>query len=1087
MTNWRKQLSDWADAIAPRQGRMCLVVDDDAAVPLVQVLAAEVLAGPVLLLAADAGEADRLEQLCRGAAEMLGEGKPVIRVPAVGGTNRQYWIAGNDAVRCAAMQRALDGEAGIYVCSVAGLQAPAFAPEVFRERSFTVAPGDRAWTPETLSRHLVELDYDNEFEVSRPGEFARRGGILDVYSPVHDAPVRLEFFGDVVESMRSFDAETQRSTGAVESLRVVPRGTMASVPEEDTGFSFREYLPADVPVLAATPEHLLAHEERFGSEDSRQRLADKLESESLFAAISDAVSAVGDALCSALPERRVPAHAIADLLPVLSSALGELSSDDAREQMLSQLRSWSAAGYLLVACCGSEGEAARFREVAGSAADLRDLALEVDPVSIPAGVALPDARLILLSERELFGRRPQPASRRRSRKPLIEEWRESEASELEEGCYAVHATRGICRYHGVREVETAGQLQEAAELEFADEMRLYVPLDQIHLVSRYYGGGKTAPPLAKIGGAAWRRARGAAEQAVWDMAAEMLRMDALRRNSRGLSLPRGGDWELSFAQSFPYRETPDQERAIAEVLEDMEAERPMDRLLCGDVGYGKTEVAVRAAFRAVLHGKQVAVLVPTTVLAQQHYTTFVNRMADYPVAIGVLSRFQTGAEQRRTLEQLAEGTLDIVVGTHRLVQSDVMFNDLGLLIVDEEQRFGVKHKEKLKRLRTTLDILTMTATPIPRTLYFSISGIRHLSTIMTPPADRRPVTTVVGKYDETLIREAILRELEREGQVFFVHNRVRTIWRMAEHLRGLVPEARFSVAHGQMDAHELAETMQSYVNGEVDVLVCTTIVESGVDIPNANTILIDRADRFGLAELYQLRGRVGRYHHQAYAYFLLPPMGALPENARERLAAIRRYTDLGTGFKLALRDLEIRGAGNLLGNEQSGHIAAVGFELYCDLLRRAVDQLEHGGANVYPQDVDLDLEQVVFAVEDRRGRLAAAIPADYVADEAVRLDCYRELRRLDSVSRIDAFGAELRDRFGPPPAQVSHLLATARIRVSAAARGIHSVSCRNSRLALQTDGGLLKKPGGGLPVLQTDTAEQQLEEIEETLRNAELK
>lgn len=1086
MSTWHKKLKDWAAAIRPEGGRCRLTVDDAAAVTLVQTAVACVLSGPRLLLAADAGEADRLEQFCRSIADILGLEAPVVRVPAVGGTNRQYWIPGNDAVRCVAMQRALDGEEAIYVGSVAGVHAPAFAPDVFRQRSFTLRQGDDAWTLDGLARRLVELDYDNEFEVTQPGEFARRGGIVDVFSPVEAVPVRLEFFGDTVESMRSFSPETQRSTGEVQSMRIVPRGTMASVPETETGVTFRDYLPEALPVLVGDPGHLFDHEKRFGSAETQAMLEQLLAGEPRLVTVVDAVSAATEAPDERMGCQPVQAHAIADLLPVLSAALGELSADGARAQMVSQLRAWRSAGYTLVACCGSDGEAARFREVAASAEDLRDLPLDVESFILPAGLALPDARLILLSERELFGRKPRAERVRKPRRPVVEEWRDSEASELEEGCYAVHATRGICRFHGIGEVETGGQLQEAAELEFADDMRLFVPLDQIHLVSRYYGGGKTAPPLAKIGGAAWRRARSAAEQSVWDLAADMLRMDAVRKNSRGTSLPQVSEWELTFAQAFPYRETPDQEQAIQQVLEDMAAERPMDRLLCGDVGYGKTEVAIRAAFRAVLNGKQVAVLVPTTVLAQQHYTTFVNRMADYPVSIGVLSRFQTGSEQKATLETLAEGTLDIVVGTHRLVQDDVVFNDLGLLIVDEEQRFGVKHKEKLKRLRTTLDILTMTATPIPRTLYFSISGIRNLSTIMTPPADRRPVTTIVGKYDETLIREAILREVEREGQVFFVHNRVRTIWRMADHLRTLVPEARFAVGHGQMEAHELAETMQRYVNGGIDVLVCTTIIESGVDIPNANTILIDRADRFGLAELYQLRGRVGRYHHQAYAYFLLPPMGALPQNARDRLAAIRRYTDLGTGFKLALRDLEIRGAGNILGTEQSGHIAAIGFELYCDLLRRAVDQLEKGAGQIYPQDVDLDLEQIVFAVEDKRGRLAAAIPGSYVTDESVRLDCYRELRRMQSTDRVDDFGAELRDRFGPPPPEALNLLATARIRILAVARGVHSVSCRGGRLALQTDKGLLKRPGGGLPQLAAETPADQLAEIEDLLATARL-
>ncbi|MBR4371573.1 MAG: DEAD/DEAH box helicase, partial [Victivallales bacterium] len=514
---------------------------------------------------------------------------------------------------------------------------------------------------------------------------------------------------------------------------------------------------------------------------------------------------------------------------------------------------------------------------------------------------------------------------------------------------------------------------EVIELEFDEEKRLYVPLEQVNLVSRYMGSGKTTPSLSKLGGVAWRKTKDAAGAAAWDLAADMLRIEAMRQKASGQSFKPQVEWERAFVGSFPYTETPDQTTAIESVLADMEADKPMDRLLCGDVGYGKTEVAMRAAFRAVLNGKQVAVLVPTTVLCQQHYQSFMERMSGFPITIETLSRFRTHAEQSDVLERTARGEVDIVIGTHRLLSNDVQFASLGLLIIDEEQRFGVADKQRLKQMRANLDILTMTATPIPRTLYFSISGIRNLSTIMTAPSDRLPVTTIVAQFDMELIRQAIVREMERGGQVFFLYNRVQTIYQMEEMIKKLVPTARTVVAHGQMSSGKLEDVMTKFVKGDYDVLVCTTIIESGVDIPNANTIIIDRADRFGLSELYQLRGRVGRNDRQAFAYMLMPPMGALATNARDRLEAIRRYTHLGAGFKLALRDLEIRGAGNILGTEQSGHIAAVGFDLYCQLLKEAVSRLSDHKSSL-PMPVEITFDKTSFALVAARGRTALGIP-----------------------------------------------------------------------------------------------------------------
>ncbi|MBP5301273.1 MAG: transcription-repair coupling factor, partial [Victivallales bacterium] len=621
---------------------------------------------------------------------------------------------------------------------------------------------------------------------------------------------------------------------------------------------------------------------------------------------------------------------------------------------------------------------------------------------------------------------------------------------------AVHVSYGICRYHGVKLKDISGERLEALELEFAGDARIYVPLDQSFMVSRYVGGTKHEPALSRLGSGHWSSTLEKAQNAAWDLAAGLIRLEAVRNSSPGFKFHPAVDWERAFASSFPFALTKDQEEALEACYQDMAAEKPMDRLLCGDVGYGKTEVALRAAFRAVMNNKQVAVLVPTTVLAEQHFQTFRSRLAEFPVKVEVLSRFRTAAEQRKILNELAGGELDIVVGTHRLVSEDVHFANLGLVIIDEEQRFGVRHKQRLKELRASVDVLTMTATPIPRTLYLSLAGLRNLSTIMTAPANRLPVNTIVANYDETLIAEAIKRELERGGQVFFLHNRVQTIRKVEEFLRKLVPQARIAVGHGRMEADELEEVMTEFVKGSSDVLLCTTIIESGIDIPNANTIIIDHAERFGLSELYQLRGRVGRYFRQAYAYMLLPPMGILPRNARERMEAIKRFTHLGAGFRLAMKDMEIRGAGNLLGSEQSGHIAAVGFDLYCDLLKAAVARLQNQPA-VTRQAVPIELEMVCNSLTPVKGQLQAVIPPEYVEEEAARVAIYKHLNTLITTEQVENYAKELSDRFGALPEAVRNLLAVQRLQALARQNRLVRVSLANGRVVIETSHGLYRR------------------------------
>ncbi|MBM4156249.1 MAG: transcription-repair coupling factor [Lentisphaerae bacterium] len=699
--------------------------------------------------------------------------------------------------------------------------------------------------------------------------------------------------------------------------------------------------------------------------------------------------------------------------------------------------------------------------------------------ALSEGFELEDGSLTVVAEGDLFPRRAalgrydlharRPGPRRTEGERFLD------AGQMEPGELVVHVEHGIGRYLGLLEIEIAGQFQEALAVEYADNAKLYVPVGQAHLLSRYVGLGGRRPELHKLGGRRWKSEKEAAERAVRDLAGSLLETQALRQTRPGHAFAADGPWQTELEAAFPYHETDDQLRAIADVKRDMEAARPMDRLICGDVGYGKTEVAMRAAFKAVMDGRQVAVLVPTTVLAQQHHDTFRERMAAFPVTVEMLSRFRTRMEQRRTIERLRGGKVDIVIGTHRLVQADVAFRDLGLVIIDEEQRFGVEHKESLKRLRSTVDVLTMTATPIPRTLYLGLTGARDLSVIQTPPQERLAIETIVRPWDEALVRDAILRELDREGQVFFLHNRVMSIHDRLETLRRLVPEARIEAGHGQMNEGELADLMHRFTAGEIDVLLCTTIIESGVDIPRVNTILIERADRFGMADLYQLRGRVGRYKHQAYAYLLLPRHGRLLDTARQRIGALRRHSGLGAGFRLALRDLETRGAGNLLGAEQSGHIAAVGFDLYCQLLRRTVARLK-GEVAPAPATARLALDFIDLSPDPLAAGGAAVIPTDYVEDEVQRLQLYRRIAGACAETDVRELAAEFRDRFGPLPPPLDRLLKLARLKIAASAKNLESVEVDGDRAILMHRGEPVLS-GGRIPRLRARSLVGKLDEL----------
>jgi transcription-repair coupling factor (superfamily II helicase) len=917
---------------------------------------------------------------------------------------------------------------------------------------------------EGVLEKLARAGYERVPQVSTRGQFAVRGGIVDLYSWQAPLPVRVEFFGDEIESLREFDLDAQTS---VRDLRKID--ILLGAPEEQTGF-VRDY---------TSPEHIQIEIEP--AENSKTQIQ-----------ISEGwIEGGPEDFSGAFQDCDVGEFAVGDFM------LAEAK----RNQFVKRLNDWRATNSRIVIYFQTEGEIERFRELIDPTA-LQDVDLVLG--TLARGFCFPAANLVVLSAAELFGRFAPHARRRLYR---AERHRaQIDFSELNEGDFVVHLEHGVGRFLGLTKIgrarvraglafpgapenlSTDGSAsrpyqepdQEVLALEFASDAKLYVPLEQAYLVSRYVGVGKKSPPLSSLADAKWARAKKNAAASIFDYAGKMLTLQAERETNAGHAFGADTKWQLEFEHSFPFRETPDQMKAIIETKIDMERPRPMDRLICGDVGFGKTEVAVRAAFKAVMEGKQVAVLAPTTVLAQQHFEVFRQRMLDYPVRIEMLSRFRSQGEQRKILDLLRKGGIDIVIGTHRLISGDVVFKDLGLVVIDEEQRFGVLHKEKFKELFKLVDVLTLSATPIPRTLYLSLVGAKDMSTIETPPLNRLPVETIVCGYDERIIRDAIKRELDRQGQIYFLHNRVQSIERVREKIVDLVPDARVEIGHGQMNADELEAVMARFVAGEIDVLVCTTIIESGLDIPNANTIIIDRADRFGLADLYQLRGRVGRAEHKAYAYLLLPREMMTVGAARKRINAIKQYSSLGAGFRIAMRDLEIRGAGSILGTAQSGHIIAIGFDLYCQLLKQAVAQLK--GGKFQPRlEIELRLDFVAtneaeFAQFGPGERVPAFVPTNYISDTGLRIKAYRELAENTTRDQLDRRKRDWRDRFGKFPPPVDNLFLLGEIKLAAAKAGITRVEVRERKLMLTRRGDFILV-GGKFPRLVADNIEQHLGEI----------
>ncbi len=935
-----------------------------------------------------------------------------------------------------------------------------------------------------LARACLMSGYEIVNMVISPGRFARRGGIIDLWPPAERYPVRLEFFGDEIDTLRYFDPATQRTIKSgtearLERLLLTPAREFIIRPDSPPLEEDEHYSEFHIPRLHLTPASVLDYLPREGMViiDDRQALEDTI-SEIEEQALTRKAEQIRDGTLSEdFPTPYLGWTEIQDILlshqtldlgypyftEVESPLLGASTDETPGAHLADRFEPGPRFGGRLKTLLEHIGERRqaghRIVIVSRQAARLQELWQEQRPSPTAGPVvtfienSLAEGWIFhphnahpvhLLTDGEIFGwRRPEP--RRRARP--VAEAPESSYTDLEIGDYVVHIDHGIGRFVGLVERTVEGISREYLCVEYEDDAQLFVPVHQADRLTRYIGADGRPPRLSRLGSPSWRNVKSHVKEAVQEVAEDLLELYATRSVVKGYAFGQDQSWQQELEASFPYVETDDQMRVLAEVKEDMESDRPMDRLICGDVGYGKTEVALRSAFKAVLDGKQVAILVPTTVLAQQHFNTFRQRLAAFPVQVEMLSRFRTPQEQREIISRLIHGSLDIVIGTHRLLSSDVEFKDLGLLIIDEEQRFGVTHKEALKKMRTEVDVLTLTATPIPRTLYMALSGVRDISTMTTPPEERLPIVTHVGPYSPKLVRQAILREIERGGQVFFVHNRVQTIEAMQSHLRQIMPEARITVAHGQMKERDLSARMQEFSSGEVDVLLSTSIIESGLDIPNANTLIVDRADTFGLAQLYQLRGRVGRGAQRAYAYFFRHRRKSPTIEGRMRLETIAENTQLGAGFSIAMRDLEIRGAGDILGSRQHGHIAAVGFHLYTSLLAEAVRRLrKQRGLQDAPTIGAIQIPLTPVNVELP---LPVNIPSDYVPDKGVRLGLYRRIANIRTLAELDALTEEFEDRFGPPPEMTLNLFFQLKLRLLAESAGLASINMDSGQLALR--------------------------------------
>jgi transcription-repair coupling factor (superfamily II helicase) len=1065
---------------------------------------------PVIVVVADNKAAEALEPMLKAGCELTGavDSNRVVRLPAHDVLPFENLSPHPDVQeqRAAALWKLVTGAVDILIAPVESAALKLFDREYYAGLAVQLRRGEEV-DVEVLTGHLAAVGYTQMDLVEMPGQFTRRGGILDVYSPEHDRPIRIEFFGDEIETIRKFDPETQRSLSALDETQLLPltetpvterllaavhaRLSRQRIEGEDEEMAadlaaaggvsvfpgwefFSAVAGAEKSLLSLAPKCALFVDEPAMVRNQIDRWWNKVEQRHERSGIGSLIRPEDIYLRPEVLQAQLQSHMGFDLdqlgaIDVLDqdTTLGEIELNTrptlrfhgSIPALTEQLRGLMLTETRIVLAAPNQGDVERLAtvlreyqipyrlgsrtmrpggetvldEASYMAGDLRVPVIVRTPLS--AGVSFSDVNLVLFGANDLsdeadVAARPEP--KRSKTAAFVSDFRD-----LGVGDYVVHVEHGIAQYQGLKEIVQDGLSVEFMILEFAESAKLYVPLTRLDLIQKYRStDAGPAPVLNRLGSQQWSKTKARVRKAMQDMTDELLKLYAERTTAQGTAFSKDNDFQREFEGSFDYNETEDQLSAIRAIKYDMESTTPMDRLLCGDVGYGKTEVAMRAAFKAVQDGKQVAVLTPTTILSFQHFETFKKRFAQFPINIEMISRFRTPKEQKLIVEQVETGKVDILIGTHRLLSKDIKFQDLGLLVVDEEQRFGVRHKERLKQMRKEIDVLAMSATPIPRTLHMSLVGLRDMSVIETPPKDRMAIQTVVAKFDEKIVRSAVEVELERGGQVYFVHNRVESIYEIASRIQELVPSARVAVGHGQMSETELERVMLAFMSHEYDVLVATTIIENGLDIPLANTILINRADRHGLSELYQLRGRVGRSNRRAYAYLLIPPENELTEIARRRLAALKEFSDLGAGFKIAALDLELRGAGNMLGGEQSGHIEAVGFELYTSMLEAAVKEMKGESSEERP------------ATQLSLG-IALRVDESYVPEENQRLRLYKKIAGAASEAAVDEVRAEMEDRYGPPPDATVYLLEAARVRLECERMGIAQIDRKRSELQIR--------------------------------------
>ena len=1017
----------------------------------------------------------------------------------------------------------------VIVTTPQGLLQPAPSPKWLKTNRIYIQVG-QSYPFGLFVEHLTQsLGYDSEALCEKPGQFAIRGGIIDIYPLNTNVPFRIDFFGDKVETLRELDPTTQRSGASMDTLTIAPNPKSKDV-QEGMIFQYMDtktlWILQEPNVLITDNPDLFCTEKKVAPQLNYQKLFIQREKyDDSYYGLTE-LDTGETALGHNVKRYTYKTEPLTNYRRFSSNeqlGLERITAEQAsRLEFLKQVKTWQQQGYTIYFVFKNKSESNRIRTILNDEPDLKGLnphfiegplneGFRINHIEDSHRIRFSPTKntsgLIVATDSEILGRRHRRITplRKRSTPTLSPVNQLLDFSELAEGDFVVHLQHGICIYRGLGKIDLEDQQQEVISLEFEEGILLHLPLQQSHLISRYIGLSKRRPKLSRLGGNTWKKTRRAAEAATLDFAAQLLQLQARRTLLEGHAFGPDHPWQKDFEDDFIHSETQDQLAAIKAVKADMEAIRPMERLICGDVGFGKTEIILRAAFKAVLDGKQVAILTPTTVLAQQHFNTFQERMREYAVAVEMISRFRTPQQQKKILHMLKEGGIDILIGTHRLLSSDITFKDLGLLVIDEEHRFGVRQKERLKQLRQAVDVLTLSATPIPRSLYLALTGTRSMSVIETPPTDRLPIQTVVRNYSPEVIKDAIQFEINRGGQVFYLHNRIGTIQTIAEQLRELIPGIRVALGHGQMAEEELEEIMTRFVAGEYDVLVSTTIIESGLDIPNSNTIIIESADRFGLSQLYQLRGRVGRFKRQAYAYLLLKPHSAPHNIARKRLAAIKQYNQLGAGFQLAMRDLELRGAGNLLGAQQSGHVAGVGFELYCQLLRQSVARIK-GERIAHPVHTQLSIDFVIWGetdlplsgdTPDKRltqavdvpsltestNTIAAYLPYTYISEARLRVDFYRQLALANTPTEVHAIKEALEDRFGTCSEPVQALLTLSEIRCLAQDKGIDNIEVKKNILKCRYSGASPKymKSGTQFPRLTNDSPLLKLNEIKQYL------